>query len=62
MEIQGFILDELNETRDELYNSLTTGEVDTFTLIKSIKKHIEDLDKIVTHYRKIDNGTNGDLL
>ena len=46
------ILDDLTKIRDELYESLPTGKVDTFSLITAIKKHIEKLDKIIEEYQK----------
>ncbi len=38
---------QLEAARDKLYEALPTGEMDAFALIKIIKTHIEDLDKIL---------------
>ena len=52
--MDGFILDDLTEIRDELYDSLPSGKLDAFNLIKEIKKHISKLDKIVDYYSRIE--------
>lgn len=53
MKCEGHILDELAQARDKLYESLPTGEIDAFDLIKAIKAHIEDLDTIHDYYSKV---------
>ena len=37
----------LEQVRNELYNKLPSGEIDSFELIKIIKSHIDELDKII---------------
>ena len=56
VKINGFILDELENIRDTLFDSLPTGSIqNSFSLIKCIKKHIKDLDRITEHYRTLEN-------
>ena len=47
------ILDDLANVRDELYNTIPTGEVQAFDLIKVIKEHISKLDEIIGYNQKI---------
>jgi len=37
----------IEKERDNLYESLPTGDVDAFILIKVIKEHIKELDKVI---------------
>ena len=53
MKCQGFILDELAEARDKLYEGLPSGDIDAFEIIKLIKKHLKDLDTIHEYYSKV---------
>ncbi len=45
--LEGKFHKDLSLARDKLYEAIPTGEVDVFVLIKVIKTHIEDLDKIL---------------
>jgi hypothetical protein len=54
IKIEGMILSELATIRDNLYNSLPTGNAEAWLLLKAIKAHIADLDKIIEHYEKVD--------
>lgn len=41
------IIEELEILRNELYNNMPTGKVDSFELIRIIKNHIEEIDVIL---------------
>lgn len=56
VKIEGKILDELTQLRDELYNNLPTGKLDAFELIKVVKKHIEELDSLIGYYEAVSKG------
>jgi len=38
---------EIEKLRDNLYNELPSGDMDSFTLIKIIQKHIKSIDNVL---------------
>lgn len=41
------VIQELLSIRNDLYNKLPVGDIDSFELIKIIKIHIERIDKLI---------------
>lgn len=54
VKIEGFILSELTKIRDDLFESLPSGEINSFQLINAIKNHIKNLDSIIDYYSKVE--------
>lgn len=45
------LIDELKKMNDQFYESIPVGKVDSFELIKVIKSHYEETDKLIKSYK-----------
>lgn len=50
----------LTDLRNQLYNDLPTGQINSFELIKIIKNHLDELDNFIDNVMSEGNTTNSE--